>query len=404
MACACSPGGVTMAHLGARRVANGDPAVAGGLRPVFQVQVELPEIVAPGVEPGLSVRPALELHGRVERSAGNQHFAQVRDPLAEQRAIGHHCPLAIADDFPSIEIFAVEHGLPIGSHRPGGRQGEKERGAQNRGFHSFSIGFGTNRMISDTHGLLRPEAVEALRGSDLIIHAGDVGDAAILEALRRVAPVTAVRGKYRSSAAAETAVVEGVYVLHNIRDLDLDPAAAGYRAVVSGHSRKHGSFEKAGVLYINPGSAGSTPVSLADYGCKAGFGGVDRGVCRVAAGSRWFLTKADYSTTAATACSTAAIRTAAMMVSSLAPFSRSAFSCESTQTAQPLTAETARQNSSKSAGRRHACEFPACAGAPESRRIFGCWSDAGSDRKKCWSSPSMRQRSSPIPEPARRGA
>jgi putative phosphoesterase len=111
-------------------------------------------------------------------------------------------------------------------------------------------------LISDTHGLLRPEAVKALRGSDLIIHAGDVGDAAILDELRRIAPVTAVKGNVDTLPLPETAVVENIWVLHNIRDLDLDPRAAGFRAVVSGHSHKPGSFEKDGVLYINPGSAG----------------------------------------------------------------------------------------------------------------------------------------------------
>ncbi len=111
-------------------------------------------------------------------------------------------------------------------------------------------------MISDTHGLLRPEAVEALRGSDLIIHAGDVGDAAILDELRRIAPVTAVKGNIDTLPLPETTAVENIWVLHNLRDLDLDPRAAGFRAVVSGHSHKPGSFEKDGVLYINPGSAG----------------------------------------------------------------------------------------------------------------------------------------------------
>lgn len=115
-------------------------------------------------------------------------------------------------------------------------------------------------MISDTHGLLRPRALEALAGSDLILHAGDVGDPAILDALRLISPVTAVRGNIDkgdwAKALPDTAVVEGIYMLHNLRDLDLEPAAAGYRAVVSGHSHKPGSFQKHGVLYINPGSAG----------------------------------------------------------------------------------------------------------------------------------------------------
>jgi uncharacterized protein len=122
-------------------------------------------------------------------------------------------------------------------------------------------------LISDTHGLLRPEAVEALHGSDLIIHAGDVCDFALLDELRRIAPVTAVKGNNDKLALPETAVVENIWVLHNLGELDLDPRAAGFRAVVSGHSHKPGSFEKDGVLYINPGSAGprrfKLPVTLA---------------------------------------------------------------------------------------------------------------------------------------------
>lgn len=115
-------------------------------------------------------------------------------------------------------------------------------------------------LISDTHGLLRPRAVEALAACDRILHAGDVGDPAILEALRRIAPVTAVRGNIDKGEWAkrlpDTASVDGIYMLHNLLDLDVDPAAAGYRAVVSGHSHKPASYRKNGVLYINPGSAG----------------------------------------------------------------------------------------------------------------------------------------------------
>ena len=115
-------------------------------------------------------------------------------------------------------------------------------------------------LISDTHGLLRPEAVLALAGSEFIIHAGDVGDPAILEALGSIAPVTAVRGNIDKDHWArilpETARLDGIYVLHNLRELDIDPAAAGFRAVVSGHSHKPGTVQKQGVLYINPGSAG----------------------------------------------------------------------------------------------------------------------------------------------------
>jgi len=119
-------------------------------------------------------------------------------------------------------------------------------------------------LISDTHGSLREEAVEALRGSELIIHAGDVGKPEILEELRKIAPVIAVRGNVDTEAWArelpETAVAEAgaalIYVLHDVKALDLNPAAAGFRIVVSGHSHKPGKTERDGVLYINPGSAG----------------------------------------------------------------------------------------------------------------------------------------------------
>jgi uncharacterized protein len=130
-------------------------------------------------------------------------------------------------------------------------------------------------LISDTHGLLREEAVQALLGSELIIHAGDVGKPAILDALRELAPVIVVRGNIDSDAWGKalppTAVAEidgkTIYVLHNIHELDLDPAAAGFHAVVSGHSHKPARFEKSGVLYVNPGSAGprrfDLPISVA---------------------------------------------------------------------------------------------------------------------------------------------
>jgi putative phosphoesterase len=119
-------------------------------------------------------------------------------------------------------------------------------------------------LISDTHGLLREEALRALRGSDLIIHAGDVGDPNILEALRKVAPVVAVRGNVDTAEWAkslpETAVVEAgeanIYVLHDANALDLDPKAAGFQIVVSGHSHKPLQSERNGVMFLNPGSAG----------------------------------------------------------------------------------------------------------------------------------------------------
>ena len=119
-------------------------------------------------------------------------------------------------------------------------------------------------MISDTHGLIRPEALNALRGSDLILHAGDVGSPEIIDQLRALAPVVAVRGNIDKNARALklplTAVVEAgharIYVLHDLAELDLDPSQAHLDIVISGHSHKPRQFEKDGVLYINPGSAG----------------------------------------------------------------------------------------------------------------------------------------------------
>lgn len=119
-------------------------------------------------------------------------------------------------------------------------------------------------VISDTHGLLRPAALDALRGSDYIIHAGDIGDPKILEQLREVAPVTAVRGNVDRGPWAKrlplTEVLEvggvSIYVLHIIQELDLKPEAAGFAAVVCGHSHVPKQEVKNGVLYFNPGSAG----------------------------------------------------------------------------------------------------------------------------------------------------
>ncbi|HSZ62894.1 MAG TPA: metallophosphoesterase family protein [Terriglobales bacterium] len=129
-------------------------------------------------------------------------------------------------------------------------------------------------VISDTHGLLRPQAVEALRGSDRILHAGDVGAPDILEALKQIAPVTAIRGNVDTepwaSTLALTEVVEAsrisIYMLHDLAQLDLKPEAAGFRVIVYGHSHKPKIEEKNGVLFFNPGSAGprrfSLPVSV----------------------------------------------------------------------------------------------------------------------------------------------
>jgi uncharacterized protein len=119
-------------------------------------------------------------------------------------------------------------------------------------------------LISDTHGLLRPEALRALGGSELIIHAGDVGNPGILDTLRKIAPVVAIRGNIDTEEWAQslpkTAVAEAgsvnIYVLHDARALDLDPNAAGFHFVISGHSHKPTHTERNGVNYINPGSAG----------------------------------------------------------------------------------------------------------------------------------------------------
>jgi len=125
-------------------------------------------------------------------------------------------------------------------------------------------------LISDTHGLLRPEALEPLRGSDLIIHAGDVGDLAILDELEKIAPVHAVRGNVDigdlGRALPLDAVVQwqgtSIYILHIRAELDLDPATAGFDAVVFGHSHKPEIGAEDDVLYFNPGSAGPRRFSL----------------------------------------------------------------------------------------------------------------------------------------------
>ncbi len=129
-------------------------------------------------------------------------------------------------------------------------------------------------VISDTHGLLRPEALEALRGAEHIIHAGDVGAPEVLEGLRTVAPVTAVRGNIdkagRTRALPESGVVVfggvSIFVLHDLAGLDLKPEAAGFHAVIFGHSHRPVQERRGGVLYFNPGSAGprrfKLPVSV----------------------------------------------------------------------------------------------------------------------------------------------
>ena len=125
-------------------------------------------------------------------------------------------------------------------------------------------------VISDTHGLLRPESLAALRGASHILHAGDVGDIAILDALRQIAPVTAIRGNIDTNGptaqlpATEAVELDGhlIYMLHSLADLDLKPEAAGVSVVISGHSHKPKVESRNGVLYLNPGSAGPRRFSL----------------------------------------------------------------------------------------------------------------------------------------------
>jgi uncharacterized protein len=130
-------------------------------------------------------------------------------------------------------------------------------------------------VISDTHGVVRPEAIEALRGSEWIIHAGDVGDPDVLERLRAIAPTVAVRGNVDNGPWAQTLPVSEVvsvgdvllYVLHRLEDLDLDPKTAGFAAVIYGHSHQPSSETRDGILFLNPGSAGPRrfrlPVAIA---------------------------------------------------------------------------------------------------------------------------------------------
>ncbi|GAB4417807.1 MAG: metallophosphoesterase family protein [Bacteroidia bacterium] len=136
---------------------------------------------------------------------------------------------------------------------------------QNAYFRRMKIG-----ILSDTHGLLRPEALDALQGVDHILHAGDVGDPAILDRLASLAPLTVVRGNIDKGPWAQalplTAVAEVggrfFYLLHDIAQLDLDPAAAGFDVVVFGHSHRPADDMRDGVRYLNPGSAGPRRFSL----------------------------------------------------------------------------------------------------------------------------------------------
>jgi uncharacterized protein len=130
-------------------------------------------------------------------------------------------------------------------------------------------------VISDTHGLLRPEAIEKLVGVDHLVHAGDIGSPQILDQLREIAPVTAVRGNNDKGAwakelpEAQLLDIDGrrLYVLHDVATLGLEPAAAGIAVVIAGHSHKPSAAQKNGVLFLNPGSAGprrfTLPISVA---------------------------------------------------------------------------------------------------------------------------------------------
>ena len=142
---------------------------------------------------------------------------------------------------------------------PSSRLSEGKTGTQ------WSIG-----IISDTHGLLRPEAIAALQGSDYILHAGDIGDPAILSTLATIAPVTAVRGNVDREKWAidlpETNILEvgstAIYVLHDVGRLDLDPRAASFAAVIFGHSHRPSQEMRDGVLFFNPGAAGPRRFTL----------------------------------------------------------------------------------------------------------------------------------------------
>ena len=137
-------------------------------------------------------------------------------------------------------------------------------------------------VISDTHGLLRPQALAALQGSELILHAGDIGSAEVLQALARIAPLAAIRGNNDTEswaqATPETRTVEAggkrFYLLHDLKTLDIDPVAAGIDVVIAGHSHKPLAETRDGVLYLNPGSAGPRrwrlPITLSRLRIVAG--------------------------------------------------------------------------------------------------------------------------------------
>ena len=209
-----------------------------------------------------------------------------RPARGDDRAVGHR-----------LDGCAAGHDLralrrprrPTGQGERGGRKdrafgrGDRDHGRIDPGVSSrlsfkklkFLPTMKTVGVISDTHGLLRPEALEVLEGVDLIVHAGDIGSPEIIDALRELAPVFAIRGNVDRGIWADefsaTEIVEVddllLYVLHDLGQLDLDPAAAGFRVVIHGHSHDPKIAEKQGVVYLNPGSAGPRrlrlPISMA---------------------------------------------------------------------------------------------------------------------------------------------
>ncbi|MDQ6621469.1 MAG: metallophosphatase family protein [Pseudomonadota bacterium] len=137
-------------------------------------------------------------------------------------------------------------------------------------------------LISDTHAQMRPEALAALRGSEHIVHAGDIGSPQVLDALREIAPLTVVRGNNDvdpwADGLTDTAVLQvgevSIYVLHDVKTLTIDPVIAGHQIVVAGHSHRPGVVKRNEVLYVNPGSAGprrfSLPITIAHLDINGG--------------------------------------------------------------------------------------------------------------------------------------
>jgi putative phosphoesterase len=188
----------------------------------------------------------------------------------------------------NTRLHGAKNPFAQGSAAPAHLPGRTLVFAQQRNFPS-SDPLKTIGLISDTHGLLRPEAVRALSGVQHIIHAGDIGGPEILEQLRAIAPVDAVRGNNDKGAWAAhiplylALELEGVsiHVLHDLKEIDVDPRAAGFDVVVSGHSHKPMVAERDGVQFVNPGSAGPRrfrlPVTIARLDVK-----MDEGLAKLA--------------------------------------------------------------------------------------------------------------------------